>query len=77
MKRTSDDLLAGRALNCHLHPFMASELGDEFSLETALQYGMLPLVYKQPEPQKILNAYVSLYLHEEIQTEGLVRNMAI
>ncbi|EKE01835.1 MAG: hypothetical protein ACD_21C00038G0001 [uncultured bacterium] len=75
LKRTSADLLGGRALKCSLHPFIASELGKDFSLETALRYGMLPLVHKQEDPQKILHAYISLYLHEEIQAEGLVRNI--
>lgn len=75
LKRTSADLLGGRALKCSLYPFMAHELGATFSLDTALTRGMLPLVYQQQDAQKILNAYISLYLHEEIQAEGLVRNV--
>jgi len=75
LKHTSANLLGGRALNCSLHPFIAYELGKDFSLESALQYGMLPLIYKQNNTQKILDAYISLYLHEEIQAEGLVRNI--
>lgn len=75
LKRTSADLLGGRALKCSLHPFMACELGNTFSLELALKCGMLPLVYQQQDAQKMLHAYVSLYLHEEIQAEGLVRNI--
>ena len=49
LKQTSADLLGGRALKCNLHPFIASELGDMFSLDDALLNGMLPLVYKQQD----------------------------
>ena len=33
LKNTGVNLLGGRALRCTLHPFMASELGDRFSLD--------------------------------------------
>lgn len=36
---------------------------------------MLPLVYQKPDAQNILNAYISLYLQEEIQAEGLIHNI--
>ena len=75
LKRTGADLLGGRALKCILHPFMAFELKEDFNLVKALNDGMLPLVYKATNPQKTLDAYISLYLHEEIQMEGLVRNL--
>ena len=75
LKRAGADLLAGRASKRVLHPFMAAELGDDFSLSTALQCGLLPLLREEKDPQDILNAYISLYLHEEIQAEGLVRNL--
>lgn len=75
LKRTSADLLGGRALKRELHPFMAAELGDLFSLESALTQGLLPLVSGQPDAVDMLHAYISLYLHEEIQMEGLVRHI--
>jgi uncharacterized protein len=75
LKRTSVDLLGGRALKCNLHPFIAYELGNKFSLAEALTSGMLPLVFKQETRLQMLQAYISLYLHEEIQAEGLVRNV--
>ena len=75
LKRTGADLLGGRALKCSLHPFMAAELKDQFSLSHALSYGLLPLILNKDDPQNILNAYVNLYLQEEIQAEGLVRNL--
>lgn len=75
LKRTGADLMAGRALQRHLHPFMATELGKLFLLENALQVGMLPLLLGSPNPRDALQAYVGLYLKEEIQAEGLVRNL--
>lgn len=75
LKRTGVDLLAGRALNKSMHPFMASELGDYFDLDNALTLGMLPLVVNALEPLETLKSYLSLYLQEEVQMEGLVRNI--
>jgi predicted AAA+ superfamily ATPase len=75
LKRTSSDLLGGRALRRELHPFIASELKDAFNLEHALNYGLLPLIFGDVHPQDTLNGYISLYLYEEIQAEGLVRNL--
>ncbi len=75
LKQTGADLLAGRALKCTLHPFMAAELQDSFSLESSLQNGLLPLVVESQSKQEVLQAYVGLYLQEEIQSEGLVRNL--
>jgi len=75
IKRSGADLLAGRALQKQLHPFMASELGDLFSLEKALQVGMLPVLMGAQSPVEALQAYVGLYLKEEVQAEGLVRNL--
>lgn len=75
LKRTSADLLGGRALKRELHPFMAAELGENFSLSAALQDGLLPLLFAEKNPRDILQAYIQLYLQEEIQAEGLVRNL--
>lgn len=75
LKQHSANLLGGRALNRALYPFMAAEIGQRFSLPSALQTGMLPLLFDEKHPQNKLEAYISLYLHEEIQAEGLVRNV--
>lgn len=76
IKRTGADLLAGRALRQAMHPFIASELGGEFSLEGALAHGMLPVVHGAKRKDAALAAYIDLYLREEIQQEGLVRSLA-
>lgn len=75
LKRTGVDLLAGRAGMAILNPFMASELGDDFSLEQALNYGLVPLVCASVEPEVTLGGYISLYLHEEIMAEALIRSI--
>ena len=75
LKRAGVDLLAGRAVVKHMHPFMAGELGGKFSLDEALKVGMVPLVVSSPDPEEALKAYVSLYIHEEVKTEGIVRNI--
>ncbi|MFC1825300.1 ATP-binding protein [Thermodesulfobacteriota bacterium] len=75
LKRSGVDLLAGRAVVKMMHPFMAAELGEGFKLEDALATGTIPLVTSSPHPEQVVNAYASLYLKEEIQMEGLVRNI--
>ena len=75
LKRSGIDLLAGRAAYKTLHPFMATELKDDFNFENALRYGLLPLVYNSVNPLETLNAYIALYLNEEVKMEGLVRNI--
>lgn len=75
LKRTRVDLLAGRVLNMTLHPFMARELGSRFDLGDALVHGTIPLVVEAEDRPGTLRAYVSLYLREEVQMEGLVRDI--
>jgi uncharacterized protein len=75
LKRSGVDLLAGRAIVKTMHPFMAAELGDDFSLSKALSIGMIPLVTESITPRETLDSYVMLYLKEEVQTEGLIRNI--
>jgi predicted AAA+ superfamily ATPase len=74
LRRRGVDLLAGRAVVRTLHPFMAAELPD-FDLERALQDGLLPLVVASSDPRDVLSAYASLYLDQEVQFEGWVRNI--
>jgi len=75
LKRSGVDLLAGRVLNMTLHPFMAAELGEMFDFEKALSQGLVPLVTMSNDPEKVLNSYTALYVREEVQMEGLVRNI--
>jgi predicted AAA+ superfamily ATPase len=75
LRRVGVDLLAGRALHCSLHPYMAAELGSRFDLDQALASGLVPLVVESADPRAVLASYASLYLREEVQMEGLVRNV--
>jgi predicted AAA+ superfamily ATPase len=75
LKRTGVDLLAGRVLLRTLHPFLLSELTAPPAFEDILQFGLLPIVVSSENPQDVLNAYVALYIREEVQSEGLVRHI--
>ncbi len=75
LRRQGVNLLGGRASQKFLHPYMATELGKRFKLSTALAQGMLPVVWGADDPAAVLDAYNALYLHEEVQMEGLVRNI--
>ena len=76
LRRGGANLLAGRALTLSMESFSAAELGAEFDLEAALNWGQLPFVRNEPEAAAdILAAYVNTYLKEELQAEGLIRNV--
>ncbi|NBV34385.1 MAG: ATP-binding protein, partial [Proteobacteria bacterium] len=74
LRRSGVNLLGGRAAQKRLHPYMAAELGNRFNLEQALKLGLLPVVLGANNQEDILLAYNGLYLREEVQAEGLVRN---
>lgn len=76
LRRKGVNLLAGRALSYTMHPLTCYELGADFSLESALQFGSLPSVYHVSDPQHYLETYITTYLREEILHEGLMRNLS-
>ncbi len=73
LKKTGADLLGGRALLKTMHPFMAGELNEAFSLSDALSLGLIPVVRGANLPAQTLQSYAALYINEEVRTEGLVR----
>ena len=75
LKREGVDLLGGRALKKVLHPFMAVEIKEYFQLDDALLYGCLPLRFAVNKPEEMLDAYISLYLDEEVKAEGFIRHI--
>ncbi|RME58800.1 MAG: ATP-binding protein [Candidatus Dadabacteria bacterium] len=77
LKRKDTNLLAGRAINKEMHPFLPQELGDDFSLDTALRFGTIPVIWTSPDREAALEAYAHRYLKEEIQAEALVRNIPL
>jgi predicted AAA+ superfamily ATPase len=76
LRRRGVNLLAGRALTLGMHPLTASELGREFDPRKSLRVGHLPSSYTEEDPEAFLKSYVQTYLREEIQQEGLTRNLA-
>lgn len=76
LRRGGANLLAGRASTLSMESFSAAELGEDFDLDFALEWGLLPFVLEEPDaPADILAAYVNTYLKEELQAEGLIRRV--
>jgi len=75
LKQSGSNLLAGRALRRIMFPFLPAELGDDFDLNKVLRFGSLPIIWQSPSRPDSLEAYVQLFLKEEIQAEALVRNL--
>jgi predicted AAA+ superfamily ATPase len=76
LKRGGANLLAGRAIELRLFALTSLELAGEFDLDRALRFGSLPAVWfaeNDRDRMRILKSYVSTYLREEVQAEGLVR----
>ena len=69
------NLLAGRAVTRHMHPLTALELGKDFDLKRAVRFGCLPLACTSENPEDYLKSYAATYLREEVQQEGLTRNI--
>ena len=70
------NLLAGRALMYAFHPLTIKEIGGAFNLKNSLLHGHLPSTFTEDNPQKYLASYVNAYLREEVQQEGLTRNLS-
>jgi len=75
LKQAGTNLLAGRALRRVMYPLLPQELGADFDLREVLRFGSLPIIWQSPAKAESLEAYVQLYLREEIQAEALVRNL--
>lgn len=75
LRRGGANLLAGRARTLRMHPLTASELGRAFDLARAVRFGTLPFACTTDDPAHYLADYVGTYLREEVQQEGLVREI--
>ncbi len=78
LKRGQANLLAGRALTYTLHPLTTLELKEHFRFDEALLFGTLPKIFSlnlAEEKNDFLRSYAQTYLKEEIQSEGLIRNL--
>lgn len=74
LRRGGIDLLAGRAALRTMHPFMSAEW-PQADVEAQLRFGLVPLVVNAADPADTLRAYAALYLHQEVQAEGMVRQL--
>ena len=78
LKRGYANLLGGRAVQRFLHPFLWQEVAESATLMHLLRFGSLPPVFlAETDVDKIdlLRSYVDIYLREEIQAEGIVRQI--
>ena len=74
LRRSGANLLGGRALRRTLFPLVSAEIPD-FSLDRALNNGMLPRHYLIANPAKRIQAYIGDYLQQEIVEEAIVRQL--
>lgn len=74
-KAAGTNLLAGRAVQKTMYPFLPAELGTDFDLDVVLTHGSIPVIWQAPDRRAALESYVQLYLKEEIRAEALVRNL--
>lgn len=78
LKRGGANLLAGRAFLYSLFPLTRMELGNNFNLESVLQWGSLPKILSlenDSDKKQYLKGYNQIYLREEIKEEQLIRNI--
>ena len=76
LKAQGVNLLGGRAGWKEMYPFVYPEIKDmNYSLDRIFKSGLLPSNYLSDVPDEDLSDYISLYLSQEIQQEGLVRNL--
>jgi predicted AAA+ superfamily ATPase len=59
-----------------MHPLTAAEMGGDFDLARALRFGTLPAAVTHDDPAAYLRSYAATYLREEVQQEGIARNIA-
>lgn len=74
LKRGAANLLGGRAWRFQFYPLVYAEIPD-LDLLRVFKHGLIPSIYLSNYPERMLRAYVNDYLTEEIQSEGLVRNL--
>ena len=75
LRHGSANLLAGRAFVLHLFPLTAREIGESFSLQSALAWGTLPravMIERNEDRRDFLRSYAHSCLQEEITQEQIV-----
>lgn len=66
LKRKGYNTLGGRALPCYFFPFVSIELND-FDLDRALLFGMLPPHYLAKNPRRLMAGYIDIYLKKKLR----------
>ena len=74
LKRGQANLLGGRAWRYEMFPLVSAEL-EQMNLLRVLNHGLVPDHYLQDQYPKLLKAYTTDYLKEEVFAEGLTRNI--
>jgi predicted AAA+ superfamily ATPase len=75
LRRAGVNLLAGRVRVQNFYPLLSQELGEDFQLKKALQFGMLPEAWTTDDAKEYLEGYLQVYVDQEVRLEGLVRNV--
>lgn len=78
LKLAGANLLAGRAFSNELYPLTAQEIGEQFSLDDALNWGTLPKIFHLDDDasrREFLRTYGRTYLKEEVWDERLIHNL--
>ena len=75
LRKAGVNLLAGRALTYYMHPLVVQEIGKDFNLQHAIEFGLLPDAVTHDDPKRYLESYIQTYVKEEVLQEGLTRNI--
>jgi predicted AAA+ superfamily ATPase len=78
LKRSSANMLGGRAFLYKLFPLTSRELGDDFDLNEVLSFGSLAKIREFSDTDDkilFLKSYVETYLKEEVLVEQLIRSL--
>lgn len=76
VQRAGVNLLGGRATRRTMPAFLASELGDAFTMTRAMRHGLLPIVWTAPDPAAALADYATVAVIDEVTAEVRVRQVA-
>lgn len=76
LKRGAANLLGGRAYFINFHPLISDEIGGgDARILDRCNRGSLPSILDSDTAKRDLDAYVGVYLKEEIQAEALTRSI--
>lgn len=61
LRRSTADLLAGRAVEFKLHPVTSFKLGSRFDLNDAINWGTLPKIYSLRDDDNVKRRYLNSF----------------